>query len=422
MHKKDPAKTGSSFLEWCPRRESNSHGFPTVFETAASAIPPLGRIYELYPIVCIQSRKNSANVNISCKVSTSIHYSVECHLLMRKKHNISHLNAVNTPNDSSAQPSGKKGSSTKAIGVLLVIISAVSWGVSGSIAQYLTQWQGVQFEWLNCVRMVGAAIVLMPLALSKKDSRQEIVAVLHSKTDMRDMIIFAIFGAFACQIGYLATLSITNSGTATMFEQLSMIIVVAVTCLTVKRRPTGKEVLALVLALSGAFCFCTQGSLDSLAMPIEGFLWGLVAAVGMATYVLLPVRLLRKFSGLTVTALAMAIAGISITIAFRPWTLMPELSIPVVLGALGTTVLGTVIAYLFFLEGVKRIGAVIGGLLDAIEPVTAIVASALWLGTVVTGWDAFGCALIIGMIVLITLPEKESKKKEVATKTQKAAS
>ena len=344
-------------------------------------------------------------------------------LLMEKEQNISHLNTANASNEQAAQPSKEKKGSRKLIGVLLVVISAVSWGFSGSIAQYLTQWQGVHVEWLNCARMVSAAIVLLPIALSKKDSRQEIITVLHSKTDMRDMVIFAIFGAFACQIGYLVTLSITNSGTATMFEQLSMIIVVAATCLTVKRKPTRKEILALVLALSGAFCFCTQGSLDSLAMPFEGFLWGIFAAVGMATYVLLPVRLLKKFSGLTVTVLAMAIAGTVITIAFRPWTIMPELNAPVILGTLGTAILGTVIAYLFFMEGVKRVGAVIGGLLDAIEPVTAIIASAVWLGTVVTGWDALGCALIIGMIVLITLPEKASKDKSgaKASKTTKAA-
>ena len=71
----------------------------------------------------------------------------------------------------------------------------------------------------------------------------------------------------------------------------------------------------------------------------------------------------------------------------------------------------------------KRVGAVIGGLLDVIEPVTAIIASAVWLGTVVTGWDALGCALIIGMIVLITLPEKEkkSKNKKNAKKAHEAA-
>ena len=80
-------------------------------------------------------------------------------MLMKKEQNISHLNTVNASDEPGAQPSSEKKDSGKFIGVLLVVISAVSWGFSGSIAQYLTQWQGVHVEWLNCVRMVGAAIV-----------------------------------------------------------------------------------------------------------------------------------------------------------------------------------------------------------------------------------------------------------------------
>ncbi len=299
--------------------------------------------------------------------------------------------------------------STKLIGALFVACSAISWGLSGTIAQYLTQWQNVQVEWICCVRMLGAASILLPVALGRKASRQEIISVFRNKTDLRDVAIYAIFGAFLCQVGYLFTISYTSSGTATMFEQLGMIIVVAVTCITVKRVPTRKELLALALALSGAFCFCTQGQLDSLAMPLEGLLWGLVAAIGMATYILLPVRLLKKYNGITVTTLAMIIAGISISIGFRPWTIMPVLNAPVVLGSLGTIILGNIIPYLLFMAGIKRIGPVVGGLIDAVEPVTAIVASALCLGTIVTGWDAFGCALIIGMIIFITLPEKNHR-------------
>lgn len=297
--------------------------------------------------------------------------------------------------------------SAKIIGALLVAFSAVSWGFSGTIAQYLTQWQAVPVEWLNCVRMLGAAVLLLPAALSRKDTRSEMKAAFHDKVDLRDMVIYAIFGAFACQIGYLFTIAYTNSGTATMFEQSGMLIVVAVTCITVKRFPTRRELVALVMALSGTFLFCTQGNITSLSLPPEGLGWGIFAAIGMATYILLPVRLLKRYSGLTVTTLAMCIAGVVITLGFRPWTMMPMLNAPVVLGTLATIVLGTVVAYLLFLEGVKRVGAVIGGLLDAIEPVTAIIVSALWLGTPVTGYDVLGCALIIGMIVLITLPEKQ---------------
>ncbi len=317
---------------------------------------------------------------------------------------------VSHKQESRTQTTGTQSAHTaKLIGAVLVALSAISWGLSGTFAQYLTQWQNVQAEWLNCARMVGAAVVLLPIALAKKDTRREIKAISHNKTDMRGIVIFALFGAFACQMGFLLTVSYTSSGTATMFEQSGMIIVVAVTCLTVKRYPTHREIIALVLALTGTFCFCTQGSFDSLAMPTEGFLWGVFGAFGMAAYILLPVKLLEKFSGLTVTALAMTIAGIIISIAFQPWNNMPVLNTEVILGTLGTILFGTIIAYLLFMKGMRIVGPVIGGLLDAIEPITAIATSALLLGTPVTIWDTIGCAFIIGMIVLITLPEKEGK-------------
>ena len=294
----------------------------------------------------------------------------------------------------------------KLLGALFVFISAVSWGFSGTIAQFLTQECNVSVEWLNAVRMSGTGIILLPAALLIKSSRAELKDLARSKKHLRDAVIYAIFGAFGCQIGYLKTIAYVNSGTATMMEQLGMILVVAVTCITVHRMPTKREALALILALGGCFCICTHGNIGQLAMSTEGFLWGLFAAVGMATYVLLPVNLLKRFGSLTVTAFAMVVAGIFTCALFQPWNCMPPLTFEVVLGTLGTILLGTIVAYLLFLEGVKRVGAVVGGLLDAVEPVTAIVVSAVWLGTIITGFDVVGCILIIGMMILVTLPEK----------------
>ncbi len=261
-------------------------------------------------------------------------------VFMDEQSNISHR-----PTTANADQTRKQ----KLLGVLFVLISAVSWGVSGTVAQYLTQGQDVQVEWLSCVRMIGAGVLLLPWALSHHESRAEIKRLLRNKKDVRDIVIYAIFGIFACQIGYLFTIAYTNSGTSTMFEQLGMIIVVAVTCLSLRRWPTRREVIALILALGGALCICTQGSIDSLALPPEGLAWGIFAAFGMATYVLLPVRLLKSYRGLSVTALAMCIAGVAVSLGFRPWNIMPPLSFEVVAGTLATILLGTVIAYLFFL-------------------------------------------------------------------------
>ena len=65
-------------------------------------------------------------------------------------------------------------------------------------------------------------------------------------------------------------------------------------------------------------------------------------------------------------------------------------------------VVGTFAAFALYLHGVSVVGSVEGSLLGAVEPVSATVFSALWLGTAFTGSDLAGCALMIGMVFLVT--------------------
>lgn len=65
---------------------------------------------------------------------------------------------------------------------------------------------------------------------------------------------------------------------------------------------------------------------------------------------------------------------------------------------------GTVGAYGLFLYGVSRIGPVEGALLSCLEPVTAAVFSALWLGTDFSIADLLGFACILATVLLLSLP------------------
>jgi drug/metabolite transporter (DMT)-like permease len=58
---------------------------------------------------------------------------------------------------------------------------------------------------------------------------------------------------------------------------------------------------------------------------------------------------------------------------FKPWEIMPEISISLILALGGVIIFGTVIAYSFFLEGVHLIGASKASIVSSIEPVSATV-------------------------------------------------
>lgn len=71
-------------------------------------------------------------------------------------------------------------------------------------------------------------------------------------------------------------------------------------------------------------------------------------------------------------------------------------------------IVGTFAAYLFYLQGITDAGPVRAGLVGCVEPVSATVISAVWLGTPVGVVDVVGCAMIIGMVFLVTEREEGS--------------
>ena len=101
----------------------------------------------------------------------------------------------------------------------------------------------------------------------------------------------------------------------------------------------------------------------------------------MAFYTLLPGKVLEKWGSFIVTGLAMLIGGAVATVAVQPWTIPVEVS-PELAGVMfAMIIVGTFAAYLFYLQGITDAGPVRAGLVGCVEPVSATVISAVWLGT-----------------------------------------
>ena len=75
-------------------------------------------------------------------------------------------------------------------------------------------------------------------------------------------------------------------------------------------------------------------------------------------------------------------------------------------------IVGTLGAYILYLQGVNDAGPVKASLLCCVEPVSAMILALAWLHTPVSGWDLAGCALIVIMIFLVT--EREPKTEQAA--------
>ncbi len=291
-------------------------------------------------------------------------------------------------------------------GAAMVMAGGICWGFSGTCIQYVTQVENVTVEWASCLRLVISALILVAICLCSTSKRQELGRLLRDKPSRRLMLVYGIFGCFACQITYMEAISFTSAGVATLMEQIGLLIVVFYTCIRQWRAPKKREVVALILALAGVFFICTQGNPGTLSMPFEGLIWGIASMITMATYILIPVKLMDNWSGIVVTAPSIVVAALFACIFLQPWNTPLPITPGSIAGIMGSAVFGVVVAYLLFLNGLKFAGPVVAGLLDCVEPVAALGFSALLLGTAISGFDLLGCLLILSMIVLVTLPDK----------------
>ena len=67
----------------------------------------------------------------------------------------------------------------------------------------------------------------------------------------------------------------------------------------------------------------------------------------------------------------------------------------------GIVVLGTVVSFNAFMEGIRRVGPVRGVILSSLEPISAALFGWALLGNQLTSWDLAGFVLIVTTVLIL---------------------
>lgn len=293
-------------------------------------------------------------------------------------------------------------------GPLFVLVSGTCWGFSGTCGQYLFNFKNVNAEWLSSYRMLFAGIIMVILAVFTQ--KENIKGILHNKLDRIALLVFGIAGLMTCQYTYFAAIARSNAATGTVLQYLGPALILIYICIRYLRLPKPREVLAIILAITGTFLIATHGDINNLAISPSGLFFGLLSAFTLAVYTVLPGRLIERWGSLTVTGLGMLIAGVVFTIVVRPWQMNQRVDFTTALLLAIIILLGTAMPFALYLKGVSIIGASKGSMLACIEPVSATVFSALWLKNKFTVFDLAGFALIITTVLILSIKEREKAK------------
>ena len=137
---------------------------------------------------------------------------------------------------------------------------------------------------------------------------------------------------------------------------------------------------------------------------------GVFSAVCVVIYNMWPKNLQRQFTTPMLQGWAFLMGGTLFLLLFRPWSMGYVPNAIGILGIAGVVIIGNILAFSCYMQGVKLIGPQKASLYSFAEPVAAALISTLLLGSPFTIWDALGFGCIFLMLMLLSLPERKPVK------------
>ena len=298
------------------------------------------------------------------------------------------------------------------IGTFLTIAGGILWGISGVCGQFLFQNKDVTASWLVPLRLVTAGFLLLCYYVIRDKGKT--FDIWKTKRNRIDIIIYGLAGMMLCQYSYFQTIEWSNAGTATVIQYLGPALIVVWVCLQTKRLPERKEVLGVILAVTGIFLIATHGNPTTLALSQKALIMGLISAVSVVIYTVKPARMQAEFDTPLVLAWGMLIGGTALTIAFRPWNNKVIFDGETFTALAFIILFGTMAGFSMYMTGVKMIGSVKASLYSCVEPVASMVLTAVWMKVSFTTPDLIGTAFVIATIIILAIPTPLKKSSDSA--------
>lgn len=298
------------------------------------------------------------------------------------------------------------GRARLASGFGLAVLSAASFGLSGSLARGLMD-AGWSAAAAVAVRVLLAAAVLVPVAIRQLRGRWSLLR--------RSLPLITAFGLVAvagCQLAYFNAVAHMEVGVALLIEYTAPVAVVLWLWLRHGQRPGRLTVVGAVLGAAGLVL--VLGVLSGATVSAVGVLWALGAMVGAAAYFLLSAR----ETGLPATVLAaggLLLGGLALLVAGGVGVLeFAASTAPVLLGGTGVPwwlpvlALGLVTAALAYVTGIaatRRLGSRLASFVALGEILAALLFAWALLGQSPSGIQLLGGVLILAGVVVVKAGE-----------------
>ena len=300
------------------------------------------------------------------------------------------------------------------IGILVALLSAAAFATAGPFAKSLLDagWTPGSVVFL---RIAGAALLLLVPTLRALGGRWHLL-----RSGWRQILAFGVAAVAVPQLAFFFAVQHLSVGVALMLEYLGLVLVVAWQCLVGRSLPRVPTMGGIVLAIIGLMLVLDLplfGQDGGVEVDGVGVAWGLLAAMGLASYFLLsdhvaedplPPMVLAG-GGLVVGGVAFAVLGAVGLLPMRFSTRAVELagaSLPWWFAVVELAVVAAATAYVTGIVATRVLGAKLASFVGLSEVMFAVLFAWILLGELPRPVQLVGGLFILAGVVAVRSEQK----------------
>lgn len=282
-------------------------------------------------------------------------------------------------------------------GIFLVAVSAVAFGLL-PIFTKIAYAAGAGTYTLLFLRYLVAASFMFLLVRVKE-------LPLPPGRDIAAYLLLGMIGNAGMSFCYFTALRYTSSGVAALLLYTYPAMVMAGSAILFKEKVTGSKILALFLALAGAFIIIGA----DFRANVTGFVFAVLAAVIYSGYILASSRIIKDGMSIQASAFIMLGAGIVFGILNPLLEFAPPTGPQGILALILIALVCTVLSFWSFLTGLEMVGPSTAALVSTLEPVVTVLASVLILSEKLTARTVIGGCLVMAALFITSAGDRETQ-------------
>jgi drug/metabolite transporter (DMT)-like permease len=276
-----------------------------------------------------------------------------------------------------------------------LILVAIMWGgtfiATKMASEVFGSFTGASFRYLF------ALVFMIPMMWLK--DRQSFAI---SKKQFRDFLILGASGIFAYSFFFFNGLRLVSASHGALIVALNPVLVLIMTAVMGREKISGIKIIGIIASLAGTSMVIARGNYADL---FSMFTWGdafmLGCPVSWAFYTYFAKDALKGSSPLQASTWAI-IMGLCLILLFVPTEKFPSvIKTEVWVALLYLGVCGSVLGFVWYYEGIQKIGPLKTSAFNNLIPIFAMILSVVLLGETIHGYMIYGSALVIGGVYLI---------------------